>query len=107
MSHGRRRVPAESLELEANGDLHRSVDARQYAGRGYRSRRGRVEWCQARGVDHPHVAGEPVRTDLERLVRLNQERILMDTLARRLMTEASLTIIDDRIKWSWDSRKNR
>jgi hypothetical protein len=48
-----------------------------------------------------------VRPDLERLVRLNQERILMDTLARRLMTETSLTIIDDRIKWSWDARKNR
>ena len=48
-----------------------------------------------------------VRPDLERLVRLNQERILMDTLARRLLTETSLTIIDDRIKWSWDARKNR
>ena len=48
-----------------------------------------------------------VRPDLERLVRLNQERILMDNLARRLLTEASVTIIDDEIKWSWDSRKNR
>jgi hypothetical protein len=48
-----------------------------------------------------------VRPDLERLVRLNQERILMDELARRLLTEASITIIDDKIKWSWDSRRNR
>ena len=48
-----------------------------------------------------------VRPDLERLVRLNQERILMDELARRLLTEASVTIIDNKIKWSWDSRRNR
>jgi foldase protein PrsA len=48
-----------------------------------------------------------VRPDLERLVRLNQERILMDNLARRLLTEASVTIIDKNVKWSWDSRRNR
>jgi parvulin-like peptidyl-prolyl isomerase len=48
-----------------------------------------------------------VRPDLERMVRLSQERILMDELARQLLTEASITIIDDKIKWSWDSRQNR
>jgi hypothetical protein len=47
------------------------------------------------------------RPQLERQVRLNQERILMDDLARRLLAGASVTIIDDEIKWSWDARRNR
>ena len=50
---------------------------------------------------------DAARPDLERQVRLNQERILMDDLARRLLAAATVTIIDDEIKWSWDSRKNR
>jgi parvulin-like peptidyl-prolyl isomerase len=48
-----------------------------------------------------------VRPQLERQVRLNQERILMDDLARQLLTEANITIIDNEIKWSWDARKFR
>jgi parvulin-like peptidyl-prolyl isomerase len=50
---------------------------------------------------------EAVRPELEAQVRLNQERILMDELARQLLTEANITIIDDGIKWSWDVRANR
>ena len=60
-----------------------------------------------RVIDADGADFSAVRPDLERLVRLNQERILMDDLARRLLTEATVTIIDDEIKWSWDSRKNR
>jgi hypothetical protein len=50
---------------------------------------------------------DAVRPRLERQVRLNQERILMDDLARRLVAEATVTIIDDELRWSWDSRRNR
>ena len=31
----------------------------------------------------------------------------MDDLTRRLLTEANVTIIDNEVKWSWDSRRNR
>jgi parvulin-like peptidyl-prolyl isomerase len=50
---------------------------------------------------------DAVRPRLERHVRLNQERILMDDLARRLLADANITIIDDELMWSWDSRKDR
>jgi parvulin-like peptidyl-prolyl isomerase len=60
-----------------------------------------------RVVDGDGADFHAVRVDLERLVRLNQERIMMDDVARRLLTEASVTIIDNKIKWSWDSRRNR
>ncbi|MHC4141683.1 MAG: peptidylprolyl isomerase [Planctomycetota bacterium] len=60
-----------------------------------------------RVIDGDGADFDAVRPDLERLVTLNQERILMDNLARRLLTAASVTIIDDKIKWSWDSRRNQ
>jgi hypothetical protein len=58
-------------------------------------------------VDGDGADFETVRPQLVQQVRLNQERFLMDDLARRLMAEASITIIDDEIKWSWDSRTHR
>ena len=47
---------------------------------------------------------EEVRTEMSRRARLAQERILMDRLARRLLGEVSLTIIDSALKESWDRR---
>jgi parvulin-like peptidyl-prolyl isomerase len=60
-----------------------------------------------RVVDGDDADFHAVRPDLERMVRLNQERILMDDLARQLVAEASITIIDEEVKWSWDARQNR
>jgi hypothetical protein len=60
-----------------------------------------------RVVDGDGAEVDAARPQLERQVRLNQERILMDDLARSLLAEATVTIIDDEIKWSWDARKNR
>lgn len=47
---------------------------------------------------------QEVRADLERAVRLNQERLLMDRLGRELLAEASVTILDDQLAWSWEQR---
>ena len=49
---------------------------------------------------------ESMRPQLERSVRLSQERLLMDQLARRLLRETRVTVFDDSLNWSWDdSRK--
>ncbi len=50
---------------------------------------------------------EAERPTLERLVRLNQERLLMDRLARRLLTNTTLTIYDDALHESWNRRGRR
>ena len=42
-----------------------------------------------------------VRVEMERLARLQQQRILMDRLARKLLTKPSVIIIDQAIKASW------
>ncbi len=42
-----------------------------------------------------------VRGEMERLARLQQQRILMDRLARKLLAEPSVIIIDQAIKSSW------
>lgn len=55
-------------------------------------------------VDGDGIALEEDRVELERQVRLNQERLLMDLKARQLLTEASVTIIDAALKGSWDDR---
>lgn len=44
---------------------------------------------------------EEVRGEIERAVRLQQERLLMDRLARRLVGEVRLTIYDDSLHDSW------
>jgi parvulin-like peptidyl-prolyl isomerase len=50
------------------------------------------------------IAMEAARDELERQVRLSQERLLMNLKARQLLTEASVTIIDAALKDSWDDR---
>jgi parvulin-like peptidyl-prolyl isomerase len=60
-----------------------------------------------RTVEAEDVPLDEVRSQLVRQVRTNQERILMDDLARQLMAEANITVIDDGIKWSWDARRNK
>lgn len=44
-------------------------------------------------------------TQLERAVRLTQERILMDQLARRLMSSARITVFDESLNWAWGRRQ--
>jgi hypothetical protein len=60
-----------------------------------------------RTIDGDDVEMDDVRPQLVTEVRTSQERILMDDLARRLMAEATITVIDDGIKWNWDARRNR
>lgn len=45
-----------------------------------------------------------VRPTLEKLVRLNQERLLMDQLARRLLTGAQVTVFDEALNESWNQQ---
>ena len=47
------------------------------------------------------------RVEMERQVRLRQQRLLMDLKARQLLTEASVTIIDAALKDSWNDRAAR
>lgn len=47
---------------------------------------------------------ESMRPQLERSVRLAQERLLMDQLARRLLRESRITVIDDDLNESWRRR---
>ncbi len=53
------------------------------------------------------VAFESVRDDLERLMRLRQERLLMDRLARQLLDSASITAFDESLNWAWKNRRLR
>jgi hypothetical protein len=48
---------------------------------------------------------ETVRHDLEQRVRLNQERSLMDRLARHLLVNSSFNLLDDALKESWEMRR--
>ena len=57
------------------------------------------------------IAGDGVkvndaRPSLERLVRINQERLLMDQLARRMLAESTVSVFDDALNDSW-KRKAR
>ncbi len=45
------------------------------------------------------------RPELERLTRINQERLLMDELARRMLDEAAITIYDDALAESWRTHR--
>lgn len=47
------------------------------------------------------VAFDAVRDGLEKSVRLRQERLLMDALARRLIAEPGVTVMDRSLGWSW------
>lgn len=58
-------------------------------------------------VEREEVEYAEVRPQLEREVRLTQERLLMDQAARQLFSEATITIFDDPLKESWDWRRRR
>jgi parvulin-like peptidyl-prolyl isomerase len=47
------------------------------------------------------------REEMERLVRLGQERLLMDRLARRILNDVSVTIFDDSLRDSWTRWQRR
>lgn len=47
---------------------------------------------------------ESVRAELERDVRTRQERLLMNSLARRLLAAAQVNVLDPALAWSWDRR---
>lgn len=48
---------------------------------------------------------EDARPGLERMVRIQQERLLMDQLARRLVQDTQVTVFDDALNESWSRRK--
>ncbi|MHC4909338.1 MAG: peptidylprolyl isomerase [Planctomycetota bacterium] len=48
---------------------------------------------------------EQVRPELERMTRLQQERIAMDRLARELILDVSVTIFDESLLDSWQRRR--
>lgn len=50
---------------------------------------------------------DAVRAELERGVRLRQERLLMNTLARRLLASADVQVLDRSVGWSWRNRTER
>ena len=47
-----------------------------------------------------------VREEMERLVRINQERVLMDQLARNILLDANVTVIDAALHESWTRSRN-
>ena len=59
----------------------------------------------ANGTGHRGL--EEVRPEMERLVRLNQERILMEQLARSLLANTSVQIFDESLLFSWDIWKRQ
>lgn len=50
---------------------------------------------------------DETREAMERLVRLSQERLLMDRLARRILDDVSVTIFDDSLRDSWTRWKRQ
>ena len=48
---------------------------------------------------------EEVWLEMQRLARLRQERILMDQLARSLLGESTVTVLDDSLHESWNKRR--
>jgi len=55
-------------------------------------------------VDGDGITLEEIRVEMERQVRLMQQRLLMDQKARQLLSEAAVTVIDAALKDSWDNR---
>lgn len=51
------------------------------------------------------IGFEQARPSLERLVRMRQERLLMDRLARNLLAQARITVFDESLNWAWQSRR--
>ncbi len=48
---------------------------------------------------------EEQRADIEDELRRRQERLLMDTLARRLLQSARVVVMDPSLGWSWKNRR--
>jgi len=63
----------------------------------------RLEERLAPATDRP--APELVRSDLEQEVRVRQERLLMNRLARRLIAEAPLSVVDTALRTAWEERR--
>jgi parvulin-like peptidyl-prolyl isomerase len=57
-----------------------------------------------REIEGDEITLEEPRPQLERLVRLEQERLLMDRLARRLLQQATVQVIDEALRSSWERR---
>lgn len=51
------------------------------------------------------VSLEDSRSALERMVRINQERLLMDQLARRITLDTAVTVFDEELNDSWQRAK--
>ncbi|MBC6953740.1 MAG: peptidylprolyl isomerase [Leptolyngbya sp. PLA2] len=51
------------------------------------------------------TAIEAVRGELERLLRLRQERVLMDRTASQMVETARITVFDPSLEWSWRTRR--
>ncbi len=63
----------------------------------------RLEERLAPATDRP--SPEVVRADLEQEVRVRQERLLMNRLARRLIAEAPLSVVDTELRRAWELRR--
>ncbi len=50
---------------------------------------------------------ESVRDELQAFIRLRQERLLMDRLARRLLDATPITVFDESLNWAWKNRRSR
>ena len=48
---------------------------------------------------------DAVREELERLLRIRQERVLMDRTASQLLETARITVFDPALEWSWRTRR--
>ena len=60
-----------------------------------------------RTIDGDGAQLEETRDALGRLVRLNQERLLMDQLARRLAGNVSVTVFDETLEDGWRRRRRQ
>jgi parvulin-like peptidyl-prolyl isomerase len=60
-----------------------------------------------REIEGDDTPVEDVREEMQRLVRLRQERLLMDQLARAVLDDVSVTIFDDSLRWSWRNTRRR
>lgn len=60
-----------------------------------------------REVAHDGAKFEEQHPKLEQLVRRSQERLLMEQLAHRLMSQAQVTIFDDSLHEAWSQRGRR
>jgi hypothetical protein len=50
-------------------------------------------------------APAPARDAVEQRVRRRGERVIMQRLARELLRDAGVSVVDDSLAWSWDARR--